>query len=54
MSEYFIIATHVMTVLEHDVVELLDQGWKCQGGICVTMIKELGIVYHQAMIKEGK
>lgn len=50
--EYKILSYSDAIVLEELVKEHLKLGWKCQGGIAITMRHSGGVWYAQAMIKE--
>ena len=51
--DYKILQYSDMRLLELNVKEHLKEGWKCQGGINVTVSPSSGTYwYAQAMIKE--
>ena len=51
MTKYEVAMNDNVLSLEDDVREMIDDGWKPQGGICVNGIDD-DEYYYQAMIKE--
>lgn len=51
--EYKVVIANDLGTLEYEVNRLIKQGWKPQGGICVSSMNEyyLAFSYNQAMVK---
>ena len=49
--EYQVVSEQDRSKLETKVNELIREGWKPQGGVCVTGV--MARWFYQAMVKEG-
>ena len=52
MSKYIIVKEETIQFLEMQVIGLISQGWKPQGGVYVAIDKYNSEIYYQAMVKD--
>ena len=49
--KYRVLEAATTLTLVHEVQGLLDQGWRCQGGVAITWChRQARVVYAQAMV----
>jgi len=50
-TEYMVVASKNIVLLRMDVLDRINKGWQCQGGVAIYVNPEGRADYYQAMVK---